>query len=75
MVKNVRPRLCDHENHATLTPTFLTNHSLHFCHLRTQVDYGFEVLARNNITLDLPAIPQPDTCMYDIEDSCTNNYP
>ena len=40
-----------------------------------QVDYGLEVLARNNITLDLPTIPQPETCVYDIEDSCTNNYP
>merc|ERR1711978_651576 len=39
------------------------------------VDYGFEVLARNNITLDLPTIPQPETCVYDIEDSCTNNCP
>ena len=34
-----------------------------------------EDLARNNITLDLPTIPQPETCVYDIEDSCTNNYP
>ena len=40
-----------------------------------QVDAAFEVFANNNITLDLPLCPQPDTCVYDMSPSCKEEFP